>query len=324
MALQHANVTRLNVINLITYVLNVAVTYGSQAGWFGATNKEQSLKYQTLATPIGFAFAIWGPIFILQAMFAIAQLLPKFRADSVVTEGINYWYVAVCTAQAGWTIAFAQDVVWLSMVLMLLILASLGFLVRSVTVVAGAQPESALRYTCFRAPFLLHLGWISAASFVNANTCVVAYAGADTSLQLGAAIATLALLLLPGLVNPATTTRACTADPLYSSVIVWAFFGVHSELQGELQGGLQAWCPSLVQRALSGVAALMAAGLATVVMIRLLWRAATAAGLAGERAKTGSADSLEAQDASVYPAFVERSDSSMSITHKPSREGSSL
>ena len=197
MQAEQASITRLNAVNLATYILNVIVTYGSQAGWFGATNKEQSLKYQTLATPIGFAFAICmpcmarisvftrhaslvtivrslvtigGPIFMLQAVFAVVQLLPKFRADSVVTNGVSYWYVAVCTAQAGWTIAFAQDVVWLSMVFMLFILASLGLLVRSVTVVAEAQPESTLCYTCFRAPFLLHLGWITAASFVNANT----------------------------------------------------------------------------------------------------------------------------------------------------------
>ena len=51
-------VTRLNIVNLLAYVLNVAITWGSQLGWFGATNQEQSLKYQTLVTPIGFAFSM--------------------------------------------------------------------------------------------------------------------------------------------------------------------------------------------------------------------------------------------------------------------------
>ena len=35
---------RLNTINLLTYVANLLVTYGSQLGWFGLTNQEQSLK----------------------------------------------------------------------------------------------------------------------------------------------------------------------------------------------------------------------------------------------------------------------------------------
>ena len=117
-----AALTRLNVVNLLAYVFNVAITWGSQLGWFGATNSQQSLKYQTLVTPIGFAFAIWGPIFLLQALFAVVQFVPQYRSDKSVVSGVAYWYAAVCAAQAGWTVAFAQDVVWLSMCFMLLIL----------------------------------------------------------------------------------------------------------------------------------------------------------------------------------------------------------
>ena len=300
-------VTRLNIVNLLAYVLNVAITWGSQLGWFGATNQEQSLKYQTLVTPIGFAFSIWGPIFLLQALFAVVQFTPNYRGDESVVSGVGYWYVAVCAAQAGWTICFAQDVVWLSMVFMLLILACLSALCNSV--VRVDEPASAettwsvtWRYLCFRAPFLMHLGWITAASFVNFNACLVKYAAADTDLHLAAAIATIALLLLPGLVNPATTTLSGSADPLYSLVIVWAFFGVHKELlQPELQGDLKTWVPALVQHALAGVAALMAGGLLVVVLARLAWRVAAASRLG--RSGAGSDTT-----APVYPRFEERSD----------------
>ena len=88
-------ISRLNVVNILTYLLNVAVTWGSQLGWFGATNKQQSLKYQTLATPIGFSFAIWGPIFILQAIFAVVQLMPQYRSEPVVVDGVAYWYLSL-------------------------------------------------------------------------------------------------------------------------------------------------------------------------------------------------------------------------------------
>ena len=214
---------RLNTVNLLTYVANVIVTYGSQMGWFGATNQQQSLKYQTLATPIGFAFAIWGPIFILQAVFSMVQLMPKYQSSSVVTDGVSYWYVAACAAQAGWTVAFAQDIVWLSMIFMLAILATLTALNFSVVRTVARQPADemhpALCYVCFRAPFVMHLGWITAATFVNANVAIVKYAEHDRTLQLGAAIATIALLLLPGLYNPATSSNF-SSDPLYSLVLV--------------------------------------------------------------------------------------------------------
>ena len=298
-----AAVTRLNVVNLLAYVLNVAITWGSQLGWFGATNAQQSLKYQTLVTPIGFAFAIWGPIFMLQALFAVVQFVPNYRGDKSVQSGVAYWYVAVCAAQAGWTVAFAQDVVWLSMVFMLLILGCLCALCHSVVRVdepASAETawNVAWRYLCFRAPFLMHLGWITAASFVNFNACLVKYAAADTELQLVVAIATIALLLLPGLVNPATTTLSGSADPLYSLVLVWAFFGVHKELsKPELEGHLTTWVPQLVQHALAGVAALMAGGLLVVVLARLAVRLYRRLGAGNDTT------------APVYPRFEERSDS---------------
>jgi hypothetical protein len=227
--------TALNAINVATNLVNTAVTYGSQLGWFGPTNSQQSLKYQTLITPVGFAFAIWGPIFVLQALFTFAQLLPGYRADPEVQQGVGYWYTAACVAQFGWTVSFAQDAVWLSMVFMLLILYSLGALLHSLGRIAheATLPRLRLRYTVLHAPFLMHFGWITAATFVNINVCIVKYAAADTQLQLGAAVASIALLLLPGLWNPPTLSaglaRTASADPLYSLVLVWAFYGVHSE-----------------------------------------------------------------------------------------------
>ena len=297
-----AALTRLNVVNLLAYVFNVAITWGSQLGWFGATNSQQSLKYQTLVTPIGFAFAIWGPIFLLQALFAVVQFVPQYRSDKSVVSGVAYWYAAVCAAQAGWTVAFAQDVVWLSMCFMLLILGCLCALCHSVVRVDEPASEAAWsvawRYTCFRAPFLMHLGWITAATFVNFNACVVKYEAADTELQLIVAIATIALLLLPGLVNPATTPLSGTADPLYSLVLVWAFFGVHKELsKPELEGHLKTWVTPLVQHALAGVAALMAGGLLVVVLARLAVKLYRRMGAGNDTS------------APVYPRFEERSDS---------------
>jgi hypothetical protein len=238
--------TALNAINVATYLVNTAVTYGSQLGWFGPTNSQQSLKYQTLITPVGFAFAIWGPIFVLQALFTFAQLLPGYRADPEVQQGVGYWYTAACVAQFGWTVSFAQDAVWLSMVFMLLILYSLGALLHSLGRIAheATLPRLRLRYTVLHAPFLMHFGWITAATFVNINVCIVKYAAADTQLQLGAAVASIALLLLPGLWNPPTLSaglaRTASADPLYSLVLVWAFYGVHSE---HATGRVRGPCP---------------------------------------------------------------------------------
>ena len=63
-------------------------------GIFGPTNTQLSAKYQTLVTPAGWAFAIWGPIFIWEGIFAIVQMLPRFRSNPIIQDGIAYWWVA--------------------------------------------------------------------------------------------------------------------------------------------------------------------------------------------------------------------------------------
>ena len=99
-------------VNLVAYGLNVLFTYGiGVAGLFNLPdNTVLSEKYQTLVTPIGWAFSIWGPIFISDALFTLAQLLPKYRDNAIVVDGVGYWYAAVCLAQIFWTLSFSLEV----------------------------------------------------------------------------------------------------------------------------------------------------------------------------------------------------------------------
>ena len=45
----------------------------SNTGLLGPTNGEISDRYPTLIVAAGYAFAIWGPIFLLDGVFGIAQ-----------------------------------------------------------------------------------------------------------------------------------------------------------------------------------------------------------------------------------------------------------
>lgn len=82
-----------NIANVLAYGINIALTYGvGTAGWLGTPdNGELSDKYQTIVTPNSRAFSIWGLIFVAQAIFAVVQLLPRFRGTDMVQKGVNYW-----------------------------------------------------------------------------------------------------------------------------------------------------------------------------------------------------------------------------------------
>ena len=255
--------TTLNVALLAAYVFNTAVTYASNLGVFGATNKEQSDKYQSLVTPAGWAFSIWGLIFASQAAFAVAQALPTMRSVPEVASGAGGWYILTCAAQCLWTLAFAQDVVWLAMALMLLILASLAKTLLAHRAAAASAQLTPMRYLLFHFPFVVHFGWISAASALSVNVTAVCYAESAHTALLALAIASLTGFTIAGTASAHTNPLA---DPTFTAVVAWALFGIGAQLQSPMPK-ISSWAPSLVTNALSDVARATAAALVVHALV---------------------------------------------------------
>lgn len=230
-----APLSKFNYCNAAAYFCNVLITYLIGAAGVGGLpdNAVLSKKYQTIVTPIGWAFSIWGPIFISQAVFVVMQMLPQYRASDFVSKGVAYWYGFVCFFQCCWTIAFSSEVMWLSVVFMFSILISLALLVRSLnTNVVLDTDITPGQFFLYKFPFVLHCGWIVAASAVNFSVAVVAYDDNfpnNTNLQLQICIAVLSFITL-------------------SLVTAYSIFIMESKGTGLVLAGVQAW-------ALGGVSA---------------------------------------------------------------------
>ena len=70
---------RLAVLNSISVILVIAVSYISQTGIInGNTMGSLSAEYYNLFTPAGYAFAIWGIIFLGLLIFSGYQLYQAF------------------------------------------------------------------------------------------------------------------------------------------------------------------------------------------------------------------------------------------------------
>jgi hypothetical protein len=203
------------------YVVNVGITYASISGVFGATNTDLSKKYQTLITPAGWAFRIWGPIFIWEGIFAAIQLLPNFRScDSV--QSIAPWWWASCVFQILWSITFAAEAITLSFLLMICILVSLlGSLWTG-----DSKPGTVAEYWLVRGPLSLQCGWIVAASALNCSV----FADATRSSQ--GVLLTLAIVSLGVVVTIAALAAVAIPlpNPIICFVAFWALMGIHSEL----------------------------------------------------------------------------------------------
>lgn len=161
---------------------------------------------------------------MFQGAFAVAQLLPRFRAEAMVLKGSSYWYSVVGALQIGWTIAFAYEVIPLSLVFMLLLWCSLAAILYSQYY---AKSDGSLwEFWILRFPFSVHAGWITAASALNVNVLVVSM-DQPADVQLAVGIVSLAVLHAVSVwvifyIRRPNWTIAC--------VLSWAFGWIYAEL----------------------------------------------------------------------------------------------
>ena len=131
--------------------------------------------------PAGWAFAIWGAIFLGEAVFAAtcaAPLLgrpPPDDASAAVYAAVAPWWALACGLQSLWCAAFrpafrAPRRFWISAALLF---AEAGALGRAYVACRAFAAEDAMplgAYWRCHFPLAMHFGWIAAAALVNANS----------------------------------------------------------------------------------------------------------------------------------------------------------
>ena len=267
--------SKLNVAIFVAFVANLVVGAVSQLGLFGRTNAAISREFQSLATPDGWAFAIWGVIFPLQLAYSVAQLaVPSLReAEEVHVAGP--WFVATCLLQASWQLAFCLGKVNTQLALIAMVLVTLVKMTASLRRVAVGRPPSWGRAILFHVPFGVHCGWITAATAVSAGVTVVAAAPSAHALLLAVAAGSLTAVFVPAL-DKALRADVSFVDTSYSISVAWALAGVASQLAHPLDGApkadpIKGWCPSFVTSGLCYVAAALSAVVIIATCARALF-----------------------------------------------------
>lgn len=256
----------LNYLNLIGYIINVFFTFLLVPVFGIPDNAELSEKYQTILTPAGYAFAIWGVIFVAEGIFAIAQMFPKFRSDPMVQKGVFIWYFVACVVQSAWTLAFGYEVIKLSLIFMLSILLSLVIILWLQNRVESDESgfSRVVTYWLLRFPFEIHCGWIISASCLNIGVVAVDE-GRTAAVQRYVAIGCLIFIVIcssvatllpkrPNFAIPGVacwTTAAIAVELNDPSDKIVAFFGDDTVnrfriASGVLSGALALWIVGVV------------------------------------------------------------------------------
>lgn len=206
--------------NLAAFALMILLNVLSNAiPLNGQTMTEISAKYASLFTPAGFAFSIWGVIYLTLLIFVVWQALPAQRGNMKVAR-ISAYFKMNCLANALWIVVWHYDLLALSLVIMVLILVTLVLIYRTLVIEIDTAPF--VEHLALYLPFSLYAGWITVATVANASVLQTGNGWDDlllTSVQW-----TLAKLALAGAVG--TTIIVKYRDPIFAIAVAWAAFGI--------------------------------------------------------------------------------------------------
>lgn len=158
----------IQIANGVALVMTVVINYLSNSGVFnGQTMATISAKYQNLFTPSGYAFSIWGLIYLGLLGFVI-YLGPFTKATAIkekICLQIGWWFVISCVVNCLWVLAWLYEYTFITILLMLLLFVSLLLIIRNTNQVLEKSDSGTTIF--LRVPFYIYSGWISVALIAN-------------------------------------------------------------------------------------------------------------------------------------------------------------
>jgi hypothetical protein len=161
------------VINTLTLIFALVMNslQGSEV-FNGTTVGEVSAKYETLFTPAGYAFAIWGIIYLLLILFVTYQWFVWFkRKEDRELKQISWWFAVGNLANGLWVVAWLNEQMGLSVLLILILLFSLIQLTIRLRLEIWDAPLRIIAFVWW--PVCIYLGWVIVATVANISVFLV-------------------------------------------------------------------------------------------------------------------------------------------------------
>jgi len=154
--------------NLIVIIGVITWNYvGNAVGINGNSVASVSDSYNNLFTPAGYAFSIWGLIYLGLLAHGIFQVKRAFldRKDDDFILQIGPWLIIANLANAAWLWFWLSDHIGISALMIILILVSLLISVVRLNMERWDAPLPIIAWTWW--PISLYSGWITVATIAN-------------------------------------------------------------------------------------------------------------------------------------------------------------
>lgn len=213
----------LQIANIIGFILVIIVNGLGGAGAINNTSiADVSNANPNLFTPAGYAFSIWGFIYLLLLGFIIYQsrsLFKPVRDDEFILK-TGWWFMLSCFANIMWITFWVYGFMEYSILAIFVLLYSLLKIVMNNRMELWDAPISVIAFLWW--PFVFYSGWITVASIAN----VAAYL---TSIEWNAwgyseISWAVTMIIIAGIINLAVTWQRNMRE--FALVGAWALVAI--------------------------------------------------------------------------------------------------
>eukprot|EP00929_Paragymnodinium_shiwhaense_P068515 TRINITY_DN3446_c0_g2_i1.p1 TRINITY_DN3446_c0_g2~~TRINITY_DN3446_c0_g2_i1.p1 ORF type:complete len:306 (-),score=55.76 TRINITY_DN3446_c0_g2_i1:402-1319(-) len=213
---------------LLAYVIMVVVNGLANTDLFGGTDQtEISNSNPTYLTPDGLTFAVWGLIYLFEAVLALYQMRPSEEAEAILETksmglSVRWRLVLAFLLNAAWLPVFNNELFWPALVIIV------GYLLAMLWVYQDLNPKSTsglLQDLVLTYGVSANLSWLVVATCLNVFFCLGAAGWKDSYGVAGTPAAALVVAMFVACF--AVERSVQRGDWMYAFVAGWALQGVY-------------------------------------------------------------------------------------------------
>ncbi len=188
---------------------------------------EVSAAYESLFTPAGISFSIWGIIYITLGILCLYHIVIAYKHDrqhpaNTELMQMNGLFILVNLCSAGWLVAWTREMLLVSLALIFLQLLCLVLIHRRLGIYDPLKPAELKTATHF--PLSVYLGWISIATIANTASYLTAIGWDEDGFGLSPVQWTIIMISVAALLSLLMIFRY--RNIYFALTIAWGLYGL--------------------------------------------------------------------------------------------------
>lgn len=214
-------------INIVTFIVMIILNSFAGAGAInGNSVGDIGNMYTNIISPAGYAFSIWGLIYLELILFIGFQFYDLINNNSNYIKKTGLWFALTNIANSAWILIWVNNMIGLAAIVLLVLLFGLVQLVYKLDLEIWDAPLKEMFFVWW--PIVVYFGWVLIASVQNITIFI-------SSLQIGLLENNTGIaIVLLGVVTLIYVALIRTRNLREASLVaVWAFVAIFFDQRTE-------------------------------------------------------------------------------------------